>query len=378
MMRSVVSAYALALLAAFLAVIAAVAYVNFRIDSNGIFHVNRLAYGDLAEQIFNAKYGITVKGGDIRFIKLAMIEKSTAGCYVNGSSRQMELNIENWPAAKEYGCKDLLNVGVYYSAYEDKVIQMAALLDNPHFETLFLAMDPWIFRKKKTRRFEVMASVHLAAREKLGLPDDKEYTPAQEASAKSYAEVINFSYFVHNLRLLLSGESAATQLVGIPLKEELPEGRVAQKILRSDGSRKRNIGSYEKQVARGRYFDGANVKPPHVSEEVVEEFRTILKRVQSAGKKIAFVLNPYSPEVWECRGDPRSKVYLNNARTCEGLRQSEAAIRKLAAEFRIDVFGSFNPTVAGVVSDDFLDGYHMREEALRKIRLTTGASLASR
>jgi hypothetical protein len=378
MVKTLVSAYVLTVLIAFAAVIAAVGFVNFRVDSNGVFHTSWRAYTDLVDQLFDAKYGLVIKGGDIRFVKLAMIEKSTTRCYVNGSSRQMELNLQNWPAAKEYGCKDLLNIGVYYSTYEDKVIQVANLLDNPYFETLFFAMDPWIFRKKKSRRFEVMAAVHLAARQKLGLPDDKEYSPAQQASAKSYAEMINFSYFVHNLRLLLSGEADAPELVGIPIENELREGPAAKEVFRSDGSRKRNIGSYEKLVTRGRYFDGANVKPPHVSEEVVEEFRTILKRLQSAGKKIAFVLNPYSPEVWECRGDPKKDVYLNNARTCEGLRESEAAIRKLAAEFRIDIFGSFNPTIAGVTSDDFLDGYHMRQESLHKIRLSTGAALASK
>ena len=150
--------------------------------------------------------------------------------------------------------------------------------------------------------------------------------------------------------------------------------RHKNEVFFSDGSRKRNAGSYKKLVTRGRYFDAGNIKPPYVSEDVVEEFRTILKHVQDAGKEIAFLLNPYSPEVWECNGDPKEKVYLNNARTCEGLRKSEAKIRELAKEFDIDIFGSFDPKVAGVTSDDFLDGYHMREESLQKIRLTTGAS----
>ena len=161
MAKSVVNTYTVFLLITFSAAIAAVAYVNFKVDSKGVFHTGLGSYTAFVDEIFKSKFGLTIKGGNIRFVKLAMIKKSTAGCYVNGSSRQMEMNMENWPAAKDYGCKDLLNIGVYYSAYEDKVIQIAALLDNPHFETLFLAMDPWIFRKKKTRRFEDTHGIYL-------------------------------------------------------------------------------------------------------------------------------------------------------------------------------------------------------------------------
>ncbi len=376
MAKAVLNTYTVALLIAFLAAIGAVACVNFKVDSKGVFRTASTPYTAFVDEVVNAEHGLTIKGGDIRWVKLAMIRELTAGCYVNGSSRQMELNVDNWPAAKECGCKDLLNIGVYYSAYEDKVIQIAALLDNPHFETLFLAMDPWIFRKKKTRRFEVMAAEHLAARKKLGLPDDKEYPPTQEAPAVMYAETINFSYFVHNLRLLLSGEAETPELTGTPVAERLPAGPARTEIFFNDGSRRRGLGSYEKLVTRGRYFDAGNIKPPYVSEDVVGEFRAILKRVQAADKRIAFVLNPYSPEVWECKGDPKNKIYINNARTCEGLRESEAKIRELAREFDIDIFGSFDPNVAGVTSEDFLDGYHMRDDSLHKVRLTTGASVA--
>ncbi|MBM3542887.1 MAG: hypothetical protein FJX44_00035 [Alphaproteobacteria bacterium] len=343
-----------------LAPIAVVGWINYSVDNEGFFGPKTGSYGALVERLFRSQHGITITQGDVRFVKLAMIERSRADCYINGSSHQMEFNSHNWPAAAAYGCKQLSNIGVYYSAYEDAVIQIDALLKNPNFKTLFLAMDPWIFRKNKTRRYEVMAPVHMAARTRLGLPHDSDEYKSTVPRASIYTQVLNFSYFRHNLRALLNDRK--TTPAGVEADEEKREGVAKREIFNSDGSRVRPIDSYNKLVGRGRYFDAGNIKPPFISEDVVSELKIILQRVKAANKQVAFILTPYSPQVWECKGD--------NERSCLGLREVEAQIEKLADELGIDIFGSYRPEIAGVNSDEFLDGHHMSPTAFQHIKLT--------
>lgn len=347
-------------------ILAAVLSVNLGVDAEALFGKHVATYEKLVQNLLESEHGIVLREGNVRWAKLTLIRRSPTDCYINGSSHTMEFSFGNWPAAADYGCEGLTNIGVYYSVFEDSVIQLAALLDSAEFETLFLAMDPWIFRKNKSRRYEVMPSVHRDSRRALGLPEDRESYGAPLSRIAHLSETLNFSYFIRNVRALFRFETE-NRTPGIVEAVRLDQGHTGKgppdsEIFLRDGSRIRGKGSYEKLVGRGRYFDAGNVKPPFVVEDVVEEFRILLARAKRSGKRVAFVLTPYSPEVWQCRGD--------NERTCRGLREVEPVIRALAAEFGIDVFGSYDPVRAGFTSDDFLDGHHLAPDSFRRLGLT--------
>ena len=292
------------LLITFVVLLLCVAAINIRVDSQALINPYNQHYRSFVCKLLKSDIGAIVDG-NIRLIKLAMIRESKASCYISGSTRIMEFTSANWPHGLSLGCSNLVNISVYYGCFEDFVIQASELLEKPEASVFFIAMDPWIFRRNKTRLYRIVSSENVKARKTLGMPAIDIYKESTDAG-KMRGAILNVRYLFENVKALRDG-------VGLQFRAVTNDtGDVSDddEIVIKNGARIRSRENLKKLRERGLSFDGSNINPPYIDESVYDEFKFVLDKFRNAEKRIAFVLNPYSPTIWSCENDVTRKHVL--------------------------------------------------------------------
>jgi hypothetical protein len=98
----------------------------------------------------------------------------------------------------------------------------------------------------------------------------------------------------------------------------------------------------------------------HPDSERLKIFEQFLSYMQGKGINVFLVLTPYHPIAYDNA--------LEKADHYSGFFATEPAIRRIAEQLNIPVYGSYNPhAIIGVTSADFYDGIHCTAECIAKL-----------
>lgn len=99
-------------------------------------------------------------------------------------------------------------------------------------------------------------------------------------------------------------------------------------------------------------------------------FKQFLQYMQNKGINVFIILTPYHPLVYDNA--------VTKAAHYSGFMATEPAVRAMAEELGVPVYGSYNPhAIDGVTSADFYDGIHCTEECIAKLFPGVPAALGS-
>ncbi len=102
-----------------------------------------------------------------------------------------------------------------------------------------------------------------------------------------------------------------------------------------------------------------------VDEELANVFEDFISYAVSRGVRVSLVLTPFHPTYWDM------KVSVDPNYT--GAAAAEARIREIGARCGAEVYGSYDPVLAGCAHEDFYDGLHIKRESIYKYFPGAGA-----
>ncbi len=91
-----------------------------------------------------------------------------------------------------------------------------------------------------------------------------------------------------------------------------------------------------------------------LSAESKDTFEKLLAYLGQCGVEVDLFISPLSPALWDrCNPEVNSILW-----------ETESFVNEVAAQYNLDVMGSFNPYTVGVTDEAFYDCRHMRHESL--------------
>ena len=104
-------------------------------------------------------------------------------------------------------------------------------------------------------------------------------------------------------------------------------------------------------------LDKAITPEEHVNEEMENIFRKLIQYLREQEVEVKFFFHPFPQQVWN---------YMGSTGNYPIVGETEVLARKVAAEYGIQIVGSYNPYDIGCTTKDFLDYRHLQAEALEK------------
>ena len=351
--------YLLICLGAALAVVCAGAVVNYVVDVRQIYVGSGGAsyYDRYAQQLVQSKYGL-VGNSFPRPIKLRLAELSDADCYVTGSSREMQIDIETMPALGKV-CRKVTNLAVSRGAFEDLVAAAGKVAANPHARRLFIGVQSWGFRRAADDGWSEEPDAYLRARAMFHL---KAEPNAHAGASAKLQNLINGEYLLRNLEAVWDsgiGHSPFPPIVAIGPDGQAPGDK--DEIFCPDGRLQYSRSAVAKipmpvaAVGEGSYKLSPTV--PAFDPAVAAEYRSIAEMLKERGIVTEYILMPFHPKIWEC-----AKPFV-----CATLTTVERDLRSLAQQQGAKVLGSFDPRKLGLDWRSFMDDMHLAQQEQYKV-----------
>ena len=335
---------------------ALVVVVNSTIDAQGLFSSLTTEARRKAEQYADALRSSAVPLDSPKFsnlVKLALAKRTNEDCYIIGSSHIMMMDQSNLPFVGKL-CHEAINLGVAGAGYQDLILFLGLLNRKPEKKTIFLEFPPWVFRNDAEGRYQMLNDEYLKSRAVFHLPGGADFFSHWSFGLNSARFSVRYLEF--NLRSAWNNRG-------------LERDRNARNQTQSPDRETNNIHR-DKMYSSGRLYPprtpmkwedvpvaGFRAKMPAVDSVTLKELRTVIGQVIAKGNVLHILMTPYHPKVWECE----------DTTTCKAFEASEVEILKIAADFGLTVFGSFNPSRLDATGEDFSDQHHLLSESAWKI-----------
>jgi hypothetical protein len=243
-------------------------------------------------------------------------------------------------------------------------------------KTLILGVDPWLFNaeslyNKKKLDAALEPDYHLMMKN-MGLPikgtEARDLFSSLDPRIEKYLELLSPAYLQQSVKFLIAKKKARSQSKSSP---ENPDGtKRCHAALPGEEPFKYSDGSYLYPKSKNNrppetvLLDVAKATQFNVFEnytqfdpELVEEFEHLVARAQQDKVEVVFYLPPLHPVLYE---------KVANTPEYRKVIEAELYFRNYAEKLGIRVRGSYNPQTCGLESSDFVDGWHLRNEAFGK------------
>ncbi|MEG0896124.1 MAG: hypothetical protein RSD54_04505 [Ruthenibacterium sp.] len=334
-------------------------YVNYTVDCSGYFQ---------GEQYLRDVANMVLAGKDIvGYEKLNDLERDVMKILANnmepmpdylalGSSRVLQLSRKVMKTDSFFNCgmtggdaRDVLDT-FYLFDREDRLPK-----------TIIIGFDPWLLRDDADA-FDKRSDTALYATflsEKLGIETTFEKPDAEQ----KWTALFSPSYFQNNISYLQRDSDGADKPK--PVSGNLYAQGTEVKC--GDGSLL-YTAEFRNQTQEAINFSALNTCNfvlrlegyPKLGIKMPEVFDKFFAYAKERNVNIVLLLAPFHPIVYD--------HLVENAEKYGGFMQTEPAVRKLAAKYDFEVFGSYNPyAIDGVTEADFYDGLHCTAGCLDKI-----------
>ena len=280
-----------------------------------------------------------------QFIKHRIhFENFQPGYIAVGSSRIMQIGGTNLNA-------NILNLGVSGASIEDDVtiLGLATKKFNPH--TIFLGADPWLFNPNSGQnRWHSFSEQYSQELLHLDVNDSRNSTDISRTSNQNNNALLNsLGDGLKSLYLKINKNITWTDTKQSPTRD---------KILH-DGSRLYSSSYTNKsQYEIEQQFDSLlkyGMKNYKYSSDLMNNFVRLILFHQK-NRRIILVLSPYHPKLYD-RIKKESEIFLT----------LEEKYKNLAAEYGVEVIGSYDPRKVGCNADEFFDGMHPNDSCMQKV-----------
>lgn len=277
-----------------------------------------------------------------QFIKHRIyFENFQPGFIAIGSSRIMQIGEKSLNG-------DILNLGVSGASIEDDItiLDLATQKFKPH--TVFIGADPWLFNhnsgQNRWRSFEEQYSQALFH---LNIGESKN---SEDISRQNYNTLLKtWEDRFTNFYLKINKNTAWTDT-----KQSLTRDKILH-----DGSRLYGaIYANKSQLEIEQQFDSLiryGLKNYQYSPDLMNNFIKLITFHQR-NRRIILVLSPYHPKLYD-RIKKEGGVYL----------ALEETYKSLAAQYGIEIIGSYDPKKIGCNAEEFFDGMHPNDSCMRKV-----------
>jgi hypothetical protein len=351
--------YLFVLLGTAVLVVSAGATVNFVVDLQALYggHNDTSYYDKYARELLNSRFGL-VGARYERSIKLRLAQLSDADCYVTGSSREMQIDLDTMPSLAS-NCRKITNLAVSRGAFEDFVAAAGRVAENPRARRLFIGVQSWGFRERADNWWTEEKEAYLDARRIFGFDN---HTRGATRDWEKFQNLISGEYLQRNLEEVWDKGFKVGSFPSIVQvdQDDQPSNSVDQ-IFRPSGRLQYSRTAISKipapvaTVGDGSYKLSPGV--PTFDPLVAAQYRKIAEKLTARGIAIEYLLMPFHPKVWEC-----SKPFV-----CSSLISIEANVRTLARDQRTKVIGSFDPGRLGLDWRAFMDDMHLDAKAHHKV-----------
>lgn len=315
-----------------------------------------------------------------REIAIGLLEGNSIGGYEKMDERQIvKLYAQNLPESKEViaigssrilqmttttsGSESFFNAGMI-GAEQTDVMSSYYLFDRADRlpETVIFGVDPWIFSdgpdaNRGNRTDWEMYNEFL----RYGLEHVMEPLDNTENIAQ-WVSLTNPSFFRENLEYAAENGYAdpyptvpAEELYEQEMDVKLPDGSVLYAV----GTRERPQEDVDATATAAISASLLNCEDFYeLDEEKCRLFDEFIQYMQKKGSEVILVLTPYHPIVYD--------EVMEQQERYSGFLAVEPWLREYAAEHGLALYGSYDPDAAGCTSADFFDGWHVRDEGIRK------------
>jgi len=249
-------------------------------------------------------------------------------------------------------------------------------------KTLVLGLDPWLFNRnnpQNTRRYPALETDYHLILDKWGMNDEEDnqtgsinLVPSPIALfCEKYSELLSPAYLQQSITFLRTNRTSTQSASALSPGNSKCEKRCREALPNeepfryADGSwlypRAMNNRSEEASLV-----DVANATKLNLSLEnytafdpwLVEEFERLVSQMIEDKVQVIFYLPPLHPILY-------NKV-SNSPEYHKKTIEAEQYFRNYAQKNGISVRGSYNPQACRMGSADFVDGWHLRNEAFGK------------
>jgi len=352
-----------------LPVLIGVGVVNFLGDPAHLFHSPTQEAYEYEEQIadflIHGKNVTQISNFNERMFQKLYIENQPKkkDMVVIGSSRSMAIRSSFFPG------KTFFNNSVsgamlqdYFSLYD--LYRRQGQLPKE----IVLGIDPWIFNKNYPEdRWKMLEAYYDELSNVISAPSGQFNYKIRDFIPENLLELFSLSYFRAASHKLLSKESGVEADTSddepVSVNTSVNEGqtiladgsRVYDKITREKSKDEIDAIAISFATQSTSYGFDSFFELDKKTQKNLEQFISLVKK---DGVKITLFLPPYHYKSYEIMSKlPKYKM----------MKEVEAYLIRFCRENKISLVGSYNPQKLPIHEDDFLDGMHFKDTAVRKI-----------
>ncbi|MBR5874000.1 MAG: hypothetical protein IKY90_04600 [Oscillospiraceae bacterium] len=343
----------------FLPIFLGMMFVSYRVDPSGLFWgagFERMVCDYMLQGQYVDGYQ-QLDGRELNEIYARECEKAPQ-ILVNGSSRTLQIDSSFADGKTLYNAA---NVGADVYDFFNSYYIFAKESKEP--EIFVMGIDPWIFNDGK-ENIDERSNKEMFNEFLVEIMDyeSTEYTP--ENPMEKYKALLDPSYFQASVDTYFRNQNTENQPEIVPMEEvynnkdivKSPDGSIVYDL---------NFRTRPQETADGdaltasvndllRMTDYDQLDPYYT--QLFEDF---IEYLQQKDIKIIFFLPSFHHYIyWAAQAD-MGKYHC--------LFKVEDYIKSTGDKYGIPVYGSYDPDAVGLTNKDFMDGYHMRYESLKKV-----------
>ena len=332
--------------------------INYYEDPANIFHD---ASPKIAEAILEGNsvyYGSA--NGDERSVKANIIQRMPdhVDCIVIGSSITMGISSEL------VGTDSFYNLAASGFNYNDIMATLAMLeINGVEYDRVILSADTYFFYPEladEIRKPEFMPyTEYMISRiegEEPEVPQD-EFNP--DLMIRRFGNYFSVTYYQSCLEYIMSNGSLTlpTERWGI-----MTEDTQDLAHYNSDASweysaeYRANTVDFVYDESGWYMIDLVFARDTHIDPYHQEQFRLMMDYLTERGVEVDLFLCPLSPALWDRVQSESGHFFM--------LDEIESFEHEIAAEYGLDVIGSYNPYNVGISNEAYMDSRHIRHELL--------------
>lgn len=272
--------------------------------------------------------------------------KSNPETAILGSSRVMLIG-------KNFFDEATLSNGVSGASLEDLIaIYQLYRINRVKLKRVVVGIDPWLFNINNAQvRWKTLANEYNSF-----FTNDK---LDQTYSKEKYFQLFSFSYFQESVKFYRKKLNDKTIVVTNTIANEgmtrLPDGTIfydlKYRTITPDLVLKR-----ANEYIRGNVYSLDQYR--EISAEIVKKFDFFVSEMIKDGVVVEFLLLPYFPVVYE---------FLMSSEKYRIIGDVELFVREYAANKKLAIKGSYDPSLFNLEYIDFYDGMHLTPGAIKKI-----------
>lgn len=337
----------------------AIAFFNYEVDPANIFR-NEVLVKTCGSWLLQGHDVAITQNYDERLLQKYLIEHDSQNydVLILGSSRTMDIGM---PLLSNRSVK---NYSVSGASIEDD-IALYYLYERLHEkpQKVIIGADAWLLNiNNEQNRWKSLATEYDYGKGRMNGTEGKSSRISESVDYERYEQLISWLYLNESINKVIKkgwesgggGYEVADNkdAVAANVQIKCSDGSIIRsaKILAADAEPK------ARQYISGNVYSLENYDALDIRLQMeVCEFISYLK---AQGIEIVLYLTPYHPVV--------HSYFVQNEKYHNAL-EAETYFRNLAKEYDLRVVGSYNPERCGLSNADFLDGMHVRREAVERI-----------